>query len=185
MGDAATNPQFLSKTLPFSFYYKLFVLIHRTCKECTFSVFTSVQSSVHYQMLQSFQLGLAELFKTEGIHVSLFIDEEYTPGATDDALDTLAHMATADVLVTARSTFSQVAAVLNPNCVLFFPNSKRDVYLPHWLVLPLDRKAKFSRKTQPAQGDVYEKKYLGIIEKDLAGCIQRAASGREYKAQKG
>ena len=177
MGDAATNPQFIAKTLPFSFYYKLFALIHRTCRQCVFSVFTSVQSPTHRGMLQEFQRGLATLFQREGIRVSLFVDQEYTPAATSDALDTLAHMTSADVLITAKSTFSHVAALLNPvGCVLFFPTSRRDVYLSDWIVLPVDRRGKFSQHTPPHRLEAYEQEYLEIIDQQLFWCIRRATA---------
>merc|ERR1712176_1757885 len=36
-----------------------------------------------------------------------------------DVVETLAHLMTADVLVMGRSSFSQIAAILNSNCIVF------------------------------------------------------------------
>jgi hypothetical protein len=177
MGDTAENPQFLAKTLPPSLYLQLLSLISTStlCPPGTlFSVFTSVQSPGQRRMVQSFQRELEGLCGSQGVCARLYVDDEYTPGATADALDTIAHMASAEVLITARSTFSHVAAILNPHCVIFFPTSKRDVHLPHWIRLPLDRSAKLSAKTPEKERKVHEKEYLSIIERGLSACLSRA-----------
>jgi hypothetical protein len=172
MGDAATNPQFQSKTLPFSFYYQLFALIRRICSRCVFSVFTSVQNEAQRALVESFQQGLTRLHQETGALVNLFVDEEYTASATEDALDSLAHMVSAEVLVTARRSFSHVAGLLNPNCVVFLPTSRREVYLPGWVVLPLDRKGQFSLGTQPGpRKDRLQAEYLGRVKRGLGACM--------------
>lgn len=50
-----------------------------------------------------------------------------------EATETLAHFARADVLVTAKSSFSYAAALLNPNCVL---SQKWMLAEPGWVPLP-------------------------------------------------
>merc|ERR1719221_246835 len=50
-----------------------------------------------------------------------------------EARETLAHMAKADVLVTAHSSFSYVSALLNPNCVLHQAWKEK---MPSWVQLP-------------------------------------------------
>ncbi|CAK0905440.1 unnamed protein product [Prorocentrum cordatum] len=51
-----------------------------------------------------------------------------------EATETLAHFARADVLVTAKSSFSYSAALLNPTCVLY---QRWMLAVPGWVPLPM------------------------------------------------
>jgi hypothetical protein len=72
-----------------------------------------------------------------GRHKSEEFDYYRNWGATvhldTEARETLAHMAKADVLVTAHSSFSYVSALLNPNCVL---HQAWMAKMPRWVQLP-------------------------------------------------
>jgi hypothetical protein len=67
--------------------------------------------------------------------VTVFADTEYGINATDEALNTIAHFSTADVLITAKSEFSVVSAYMNPNCVIY-TQYQANFPLNDWIYLP-------------------------------------------------
>lgn len=114
----------------FQLYRQVFELLLRLRPTAEFHVFTSVEPRFPFNetfVLQYFS----------GINVTVHIDDEATLSATSDVTRAIAHMALADVLVTARSSFSYLAGLLNNNCVLYQPFYSHYYHpLPGWLELP-------------------------------------------------
>lgn len=100
---------------------------------------------------------------SRGFHKSEDFDVYRNWGATvhldTEARETIAYMARADVLVTAKSTFSYVSALLNPNCVLFQRWKRK---MPDWVELPLTRQGGINK------GDV--------LTDQIASCMERGSS---------
>jgi hypothetical protein len=100
---------------------------------------------------------------SRGLHRSEDFDVYRNWGAAvhldTEARETMAYMARADVLVTAKSTFSYVSALLNPNCVLF-QRWKRKML--DWVELPLTR-----------QGGINKGE---VLTDQIASCMQRGSS---------
>lgn len=101
---------------------------------------------------------------SRGLHTSEDFDVYRNWGATvhldTEARETMAYMARADVLVTAKSTFSYVSALLNPNCVLFQRWKRK---MPYWVELPLTRQGGINR------GEAFTN--------EIASCMERRSVG--------
>ncbi|CAK0793915.1 unnamed protein product [Prorocentrum cordatum] len=102
---------------------------------------------------------------SRGLHTSEDFDVYRNWGAIvhldTEARETMAYMARADVLVTAKSTFSYVSALLNPNCVLFQRWKRK---MPEWVELPLTR-----------QGGINKGE---VLIHQIASCMERQAIAR-------
>mmetsp|Transcript_7129 Transcript_7129/g.11958 ORF Transcript_7129/g.11958 Transcript_7129/m.11958 type:complete len:157 (+) Transcript_7129:316-786(+) len=149
----------MSKIIPVMFYAKMFQLIRSFCSNCDFYIFTSVQEELYFKGLEPMQRELAAQ------NVTMFVDLEYAPSATDDALNAMAHFATADVFIMAKSGFSTVSSFLNPNCVIRFPALSSDASMPEWINLP---------KVKGATSVMDNiRVYMQYMEKNLPSCLQR------------
>ena len=105
-----------SKWIPESYYLHLFSIIHRIYPYAKIHIFTSVLSKNQISKIISPYKTLPYVYT----HVDLenLKDLKQT---TLDAFYSLAHMITADILVTGLSFFSLNPMIYNPNCVLHMP----------------------------------------------------------------
>jgi hypothetical protein len=129
MGDVALNSKFNYKVISQELYPVIFEAIRSVCPQCKFYAFTSVQHAHQRRASQYFFHTL------EKLNVTVFADTEYGINATDEALNTIAHFSTADVLITAKSEFSVVSAYMNPNCVIY-TQYQANFPLNDWIYLP-------------------------------------------------
>jgi hypothetical protein len=114
------NARTPARGTPDDYYFWLMDIVREKAPEAEFHVF----SEKPYKR------------KADGEDIDIF--EEYRKWGANvhvdtEARETLAHMARADVLLTAKSSFSYVAAFLNPNCVLHQPWK---MGLEGWVRLP-------------------------------------------------
>ena len=104
-------------------------------------------------------------YEKNGITLRVSVEESKT--ATLDAIEAYYHFIKADVFIMARSSFSNVAAFYNPNCVIY----TRSFYKPlrKWIEI------------NPGNGsDVEEdvKSAMTIIKNGLKKCIIRKKVGK-------
>lgn len=176
LGAAASNPQFNAKIIPLSFYLNLMESLAAVCGNCVLHAFTSVQNEYNLEVVDELRRNMTHLSS----RVTLYVDREYCSNYTSQSLDVMAHMITADVLVTARSSFSHVAALLNPKCVVFFPTSSQDVYMDDWVRLPVDRKGKFNHDSTRGNKK-YENMIIALIMKELPACLRKTGKSVQKK----
>lgn len=127
LGDAFIDPY---RFPVFDLYRQVFQLVQQLQPTAEFHIFTSLEPRFPFNetfILQHFI----------GMNISVHIDEESSLSATSDVTRAIAHMAVADVLLTARSSFSYLAGLLNPNCVIYQPFYAHYYRpLPNWIELP-------------------------------------------------
>jgi hypothetical protein len=88
------------------------------------------------------------------VHIS---DESDIAYATAEAITTLAHLAFADVLNTAKSSFSVAAGYISNNCVVYVPTNHQP--LSGWIIMPEDR-------------DDYQGAIMAL-SKELPACLKK------------
>lgn len=104
-----------------SYYFWVMDRVREKAPDADFHVF----SEDHTPNADGEQVDMFDEYRKWGAYVHV----------NTEAREALAHMAKADVLITAKSSFSYVAAFISPNCVLQQPWKKR---LPGWMQLPSD-----------------------------------------------
>lgn len=162
IGDVFLNDEFAYKRIPLQYYPLIFSLIRKLCPLCKLFAFTSVQHSGQLKTLGAFRESL------QALNVTFYIDQEYSKNSTDTALNTIAHFASADVFLTAKSEFSVVAAYLNPNCIIYSTYAA-NFPLHDWMVIPY---AHHGRMMHPS----VVKETLSVIETQLPGCLAQKLS---------
>ena len=68
--------------------------------------------------------------------IQVHVTEEFNITNTEQTINAMAHLMSADVFMMSKSTFSSVPALYNPNCVLYTPFYHG--HLKNWIVLPGD-----------------------------------------------
>ena len=165
-GDILLSSDYSYKRIPLQFYPLVFATIRRICPQCDFYAFTSVQ---HDAQLNDMKRLLSALKK---VNATLYIDVDYSGNSTDKALNTIAHLASADILLAAKSEFSVVSAYLNPNCVIY-PEYGANFKLHPWILLPY-----MSPTTMASDG---LNKMLAVVEDMLPGCMKERLSHKMNK----
>ena len=158
--------------IPFSWYHQVFlILLDLYPVESQFHIYSSVlledhtsEHAVHAEFSQDSRL-------VSRIHYHILRETqspEKSENATEDANQTRtvlhdwAHMITANVLITAKSSFSFVPAMINENCVLYHQSYQRP--LDDWIVLP-----------EQANGtDI-----LNVMKTEVAPCIDQVLSKKK------
>lgn len=95
-------------------------------------VFTSVKSFSDRSNATITALSGARVLSSMGYHVHISDESNYR-NVTAEAINTMAHMAVADVLLVAKSTFSIAAGYLNRKCVIVL--SKIYYALNEWIIV--------------------------------------------------
>ena len=93
---------------------EVYLVVLRAIKEIYPNAEFVVQSSTT-NASSTEDAALKKEFQLEGIQLVLD-DENSASTATSDVLRSVAMMATADVLISSRSSFPRTAGILNPNC---------------------------------------------------------------------
>ena len=118
---------------PLSWYYHVLLGLEQLLPNADIHVFTSFD--VHHPEVTRVAMRALGTLRLMGYRVHASNESSAHNGeATREAMRDMAHMASADVLLTARSSFSIVAGYLNPNCVLYLPF--RHAPLEGWISLP-------------------------------------------------
>lgn len=159
LGDAVLNDVFQYKRIPHQYYMMMFSSIRKICAHCRFYAFTSVQHQKQHRHMDPLIKSLQK------INVTVYVDYEYSEQATDEALNTIAHFATADVFLAARSEFSVVSAYLNPNCVLY-NQYQANFALNDWITLPY----------HDLNNMTNVKKLINQVMEELPACLERKLS---------
>jgi len=110
-----------SRGTPDDYYFWLMDVVREQAPDAHFHVFS--EDHTHTFHADGEEADAFDEYRRRGAHVHV----------NTEARETLAHMAKANVLITAKSSFSYVAAFLNPNCVLQQSWKRR---LPDWVKLP-------------------------------------------------
>ena len=115
-GDIMVSPDLVShfRHIGDGFYVSLLDVIRQVLPNAECHIFSTTEGEV--------AAADFDVYRQKGVHVHL----------DGDVLDDWAHMAQADLLVTAPSSFSWVAGLLNNRCVVAFPHYP---HLPDWIVL--------------------------------------------------
>jgi hypothetical protein len=106
---------------PDDYYFWLMDIVREKAPDAHFHVFS--EDHTHTFNADGEETDAFEEYRKRGAYVHV----------NTEARETLAHMAKANVLITAKSSFSYVAAFLNPNCVLQQSWKRR---LTDWVKLP-------------------------------------------------
>eukprot|EP01031_Cornospumella_fuschlensis_P038625 gene38625-46955_t len=133
LGDVWESEKYHHRLTNFSWYSDMIENIQLLHPNAQIHVFSSYIRHLNYTVHPRELLGKA--LSSYSRNITVHMDDEDSKDATEDMLSAMAHLMTADVLVMARSAFSYISAMLNPNCVFvtplpLFPS------LPSWLVPP-------------------------------------------------
>lgn len=155
------------------FVIEVMKYIQRLYPQCELHALTSVVAS----RTTFDRARLKHLYTVNGIH--LHISEENSPTATADAISALYHFITADVLIPAKSSFSQSAALFNSNCVVYAPMWHKP--LDNWIILPsgkADRSSMQSTKRLIREGlpRCLPDRFRGLQVENLTTSTGRAGS---------
>merc|ERR1711920_125526 len=140
-GDVVNNEKHKGRFSPDSWYYAHVDRIRRLMPEADVHVFSSTE-------------GKWTLPDFQG-----YLDRNMTVHLDGDPLEAWAHFASVQVLVMAKSSFSQVPALLNPNCVIYQPEPYGVIPLSGWL--------NGAKAERPA------------LDRELRECIQRSWSTKK------
>ena len=117
-GDADFEGQRYVHELHDSWYFGIVDAMKNMVPNSTAVAFTSC-----FKEEQCRELRSKEVSKWKMHGIDLRVDSERSgDSATDDFMSSFAEMASADVLVMAKSGFSHLAALFNPNCMIHNPN---------------------------------------------------------------
>lgn len=137
LGDVVRGSKYLSDIIhftPLSWYYHVLLGLEQLLPNVDLHLFTSFDE--HYPEVSRVAMRALGTLRLMGYKVHASNESSANHLATREAMRDVAHMATADVVLTARSSFSVVAAYLNPNCVLYLPFQHPP--LEGWILLPPD-----------------------------------------------
>ena len=138
LGDVMPWNDKLKKYIPIDWYIHVLEQIRILIPQSKIHIFTSsaistsIIGKVNNKKSNEFVRQVARNFSMLGyiVHVS----DEQNRNATEEVVHTMAHFASADLLITAKSDLGITSGYLNPKCVIFIQDYGRSP-LAGWIAL--------------------------------------------------